>query len=183
MYENIIHYRPFYELIRLCRGNAISLGELSKGIFPSLDRDEALYAVSVLLAIAPLARKNNMVLFPARMHMLFRGIKGVYACANSLCSHSHSHKSLTLGEIFLNDGHMTCPECGSVVYELYNDRRSLGGYLLYHLSSKSLSSAIFSSFIENSLKPNLGCLEAAIEYRPLTVREEIYLDSMLDCSE
>ena len=129
MYDNIIHYRPFYELIRLCRGNAVSLGELSKSIFSNLDRDEALNAVSVLLAIAPLARKNNMVLFPARMHMLFRGIKGVYACANPLCRHSHSHKSLTLGEIFLNDGHMTCPECGSVVYELYNDRRC--GSLFY----------------------------------------------------
>ena len=129
MYNNIIHYRPFFELIRLCRGNAVSLGELAKEIFPNTDEDDALNAVSVLLAIAPLARKNNMVLFPARMHMLFRGIKGVYACANKLCPHSNSHKSLTLGEIFLNDGHMTCPECGSVVYELYNDRRC--GSLFY----------------------------------------------------
>lgn len=129
MYNNIIHYRPFFELIRLCRENAVSLGELAKEIFPNTDEDDALNAVSVLLAIAPLARKNNMVLFPARMHMLFRGIKGVYACANKLCSHSHSHKSLSLGEIFMNDGHMTCPECGSVVYELYNDRRC--GSLFY----------------------------------------------------
>ena len=96
MYDNIIHYRPFFELIRLCRGNAVSLGELAKEIFPNTDEDDALNAVSVLLAIAPLARKNNMVLFPARMHMLFRGIKGVYACANKLCTHSHSHKSLIL---------------------------------------------------------------------------------------
>lgn len=129
MYDNIIYYRPFCELIKLCRGNAVSLNELADEIFKNENKNDALYAVSVLLAIAPLARKNNLVLFPARMHMLFRGIKGVYACANSLCKHSHSHKTLTLGEIFLNDGHMTCPECGSVVYELYNDRRC--GALFY----------------------------------------------------
>lgn len=74
MYDNIISYRPFCELIRLCRGNAVSLNELAKEIFPDEDNEKALHAVSVLLAIAPLARKKNMVLFPARMHMLFRGI-------------------------------------------------------------------------------------------------------------
>lgn len=129
MYDNIINYRPFCDLIKLCRGNAVSLNELAKEIFPDEDTEDALHAVSVMLAIAPLARKNNMVLFPARMHMLFRGIRGVYACANPNCPHSHSHNNLTLGEIFLNDGHMECPECGSVVYELYNDRRC--GALFY----------------------------------------------------
>ena len=83
-----------------------------------------LVPVSVLLAIAPLARNaKGSVLFPARMHMLFRGISGVYACANADCPHAHSAGGLTLGEIFLSDGHLVCPHCGSVVYELYNDRR------------------------------------------------------------
>lgn len=130
MYDNLIFYKPFYDLIRLCRGSAVSLNELAKAIFPNENIDTALNAVSVMLAIAPLARsKKNAVLFPARMHMLFRGIKGVYACANPNCPNSHSHKDLKLGEIFLHDGHMTCPDCNSVVYELYNDRRC--GALFY----------------------------------------------------
>lgn len=57
------------------------------------------------------------------MHMLFKGINGVYACPNPKCSHSHTDDSLTLGEIFLSDGILTCPHCNSIVYELYNDRR------------------------------------------------------------
>lgn len=129
MYDNIISYRPFYELIRSCRGNAVSLNELAEKIFPDADQETARHAVSALLAIAPLARKNDIVLFPARMHMLFSGIRGVYACANPDCPNSHSYNALTLGEIFLNDGHIECPECGSVVYELYNDRRC--GALFY----------------------------------------------------
>lgn len=124
MYENLVYYRPFYELIQSCRGNAVSLGELSSSIFPDLNSEDALKAVSVLLAIAPLAKSTKgAVLFPARMHMLFKGIAGVYACANSGCSHSHSEGGLSLGEIYLSDGNLICPHCGSVVYELYNDRR------------------------------------------------------------
>lgn len=134
MYDNLVSYRPFYELIRACRGSAVSLGELAGAIFPGEAEDDALQCVSALLAIAPLAKKNEAVLFPARMHMLFRGIRGVYACANSDCTCSSSGGGITLGKILLSDGHFSCPECGSVVYELYNDRRCgalfFKGYIL-----------------------------------------------------
>lgn len=129
MYDHLTEYRPFFELIHMCRKNAVSLQELSNSIFPG-QKDDSLQAVSVLLAIAPLARnEKDAVLFPARMHMFFRGIKGVYACTNPECSHSHSDGGLTLGEIFLSDDKLICPYCGSVVYELYNDRRC--GALFY----------------------------------------------------
>lgn len=130
MYNHLYEYRPFFELINMCRGSAISLGELSSAIFPGEPEEEALQAVSVLLAIAPLAKsERGSVLFPARMHMLFKGIKGVYACTNPDCKHSHSEGGLTLGEIYLSDGRITCPHCDSAVYELYNDRRC--GALFY----------------------------------------------------
>ena len=130
MYNHLIHYRPFHQLFAECRGTAVSLYELADTVFPNKKPEEALYAVSILLAIAPLAKnEKGIVLFPARMHMLFKGIKGVYACANEECSHSHSDDTMTLGEVFLNDGHLTCPHCGSMVYELYNDRRC--GALFY----------------------------------------------------
>lgn len=124
MYENLVYYRPFHELIKYCRGNAVSLKELSSAIFPDLSQENALKAISVLLAIAPLAKNvKGSVLFPARMHMLFKGISGVYACANADCGYSHSEGGLTLGEVYLSDGNLVCSHCGSVVYELYNDRR------------------------------------------------------------
>ena len=135
MYDHLIQYRPFYELIDQCRGTAVSLQELAKSIFIGNDIKDALHAVSVLLAIAPLARNSKgAVLFPARMHMLFRGIKGIYACTNPNCPNHHSHGGLSLGEIYLNDGRYTCQYCDHVVYELYNDRRCgalfFKGYIL-----------------------------------------------------
>ncbi len=130
MYDNLITYQPFCKLIGLCQGNAVSLRELAVTIFPNIEEEKALNAVSVLLAIAPLAKnEKGNVLFPARMHMLFRGITGIYACTNEECKHAHSDGTLTLGEIFLSDSQFVCPHCNSVVYELYNDRRC--GALFY----------------------------------------------------
>ena len=130
MYSSLVRYRPFYNLIKACRGEAVSLEELSNAIFPALSNEDALKGISTLLAIAPLARsKEGSVLFPARMHMLFRGIKGVYACTNANCPCSRSDGHLTLGKIMLFDSEIVCPECQSAVYELYNDRRC--GALFY----------------------------------------------------
>ena len=135
LYDHLTEYRVFREMFRLCRGTAVSLQELAEAVFPGVESEEALHAASVLLAIAPLARgENGSVLFPARLHMLFRGIKGVYACTNPDCPHAHTARGLTLGEIYLSDGNWTWRECGSAVYELYNDRRCgslfLRGFIL-----------------------------------------------------
>lgn len=123
LFEHLQEYRPFRELMHLCRGTAVSLHELASAIFPDRDPKESLPSVGVLLAMVALAQKDGNVLFPVRAHMLFRGIQGLYACSNPHCLHAHEKGSLTLGEIFLSSGHAICPYCGSVVYELYNDRR------------------------------------------------------------
>ncbi len=124
LFDHLVNYAPFCEMFKKCRGTAVSLRELAEQIFPEKTEEEALHAIGIMLAMAPLARsENGSVLFPARMHMLFRGIKGVYACTNPNCSHAHTEKGLTLGEVYFSDGNLTCKECGSTVYELYNDRR------------------------------------------------------------
>ena len=135
MYDNLVYYKQFHRLLEKARGSAVSLRELAGYIFPEQTEEEALHGVGILLAIAPLARNSkDALLFPARMHMLFRGISGVYACSNEHCSHSHSDQTLSLGEIFLSDGQLVCPHCNSMIYELYNDRRCgalfFKGYIL-----------------------------------------------------
>ena len=130
MYNNLVCYKQFHVLMEKCRGTAVSLDELAKEIFPNAENNDAIHAVSVLLAIAPLAKnKKGSVLFPARMHMLFRGITGVYACTNEECEFSCEEKGIRLGKVFFSDGKLVCPHCNSMVYELYNDRRC--GALFY----------------------------------------------------
>ena len=66
--------------------------------------------------------------------MLFRGIEGIFACSNPHCPHSHSDGKITLGEITFSSGQTVCPHCGSMIYELYRDRRCgalfFKGYIL-----------------------------------------------------
>lgn len=130
MYHHLLDYEPFAKLIKKCRGDAIALSSLGEEIYPDLDGENAAKAVSLLISIAQLATsKKGEVLFPAKMHLLFRGLKGVFACVNSKCKNHHTDHGITVGDVFINNQKQTCPSCGSMVYELYEDRRC--GALFY----------------------------------------------------
>lgn len=127
--DHITEYRPFQALLKACRGNAVSFEELASSIFPN--EPNAFAALDVMLTIAPIAKdRNGNVLFPARMHMLFRGFHGIYACINPDCPCGYQGNGLKLGQVFLNDRYTVCPVCHSRVYELYTDRRC--GALFLH---------------------------------------------------
>ena len=125
MGEELENLEPFNKLFRLCRGSASSLLEIGERIFPDLHGKDREHAVNALLAIAPMAVKpDGGFLFPARLHLLFRGIKGIYACTNPECSQRCSDSGITLGRLQLTDsGESVCPECGHSVYELKSDRK------------------------------------------------------------
>ena len=131
LYNNLPRYAPFYTLFNLCRGEAVSISDLASSIFPQASEQDAVLAIDAMLTIAPMAKDaSGSVLFPARMHMLFRGFRGVYACSNPDCQNRHHKNGITLGDVKLVDSWLTCQCCGSRVYELYNDRRC--GALFFH---------------------------------------------------
>ena len=124
-YDNLSRFRPFAQLFEACRGAATSLSDVAQIVFGSAEKTEA---ASVLLAVATSAKKDDAVLFPARMHALFRGIKGVYACVNPECpgavrDAANPNDGVGLGAIFIDGRYDFCPHCQSAVYELANDRR------------------------------------------------------------
>jgi len=124
LYDNIKNYDLFNSLVSMCSGFACSIDEIAKTLFGSLSEADAQKACYNALDIAACAvNGSGETLLPIRLHMLFRGIKGIYACANPHCSCGHNHDGYKLGQIFLNDSYFTCPECGGMVYELINDRR------------------------------------------------------------
>ena len=111
-------------LYNACCGNASSITELAKIIYPNMDINRSEELVYELLEKATNeVKENGDPIFPMRLHMLFRGIQGLYCCTNPSCSHSHSYEGVTVGEIYTKDNVFTCPKCGSTVYELINDRR------------------------------------------------------------
>ena len=123
LYEHLLDYGIFQQLLHLCQGNALSLLELGEKLFPQLSFPGRLQAVNVMLDIAPQAAKGDNRLFSARLHMFFRGIKGLYACSNPNCEEGHHIGGIKLGKLFLSKQPQYCPKCNHKVLELYNDRR------------------------------------------------------------
>lgn len=120
LYDGLSRTNPMLELMKHCRGNAIKYSELPELVFPDSDKKNAEKAIEAFLAIAPLAKKDGQVLFPTRIHLMFRGLQGIYACTNPQCSCKQNH-GMTLGKIYVHNVPDIC-ECGGRVYELENDR-------------------------------------------------------------
>ncbi len=139
LFENITRYKPFVDLFNVCRGNAVSYEELLDKVIGGND-EVSNKALENLLFFAPLAKdENNNVLFPARLHMFFRGLNGIYACLNPKCQHNHAGDGLQIGSLFTRDT-MQCPSCHSKVYELINDRRCGALYIKTYIHKDSIYS-------------------------------------------
>lgn len=122
LYKNITRYKPFVSLLENCRGIATSYNELqikTVGVCNELGDK----AFENLLLLAPLAKdENDNVIFPARIHLFFRGLNGIYSCMNPKCENHHDGGGIHLGNLYtINYGQ--CPKCHSKIFELINDRR------------------------------------------------------------
>lgn len=139
LYEKLPLYAPVQRLIDQTAGKAIDIHKLAGVVFPDVPYYLALKATQVLLAVLPIAKNaEEQVLFPARLHMIFRGLEGLYACTNPNCSHRNTGDGITFGQLFTNSGQETC-DCGGQIYELINDRRCgalfLKAYMIYNAQS------------------------------------------------
>ena len=189
MYYSLFKYDKFNALAQACRGKAVSLQELALTIFNDInDPQTAQQYVSVLLAIAPLARnEQNSVLFPARMHMLFRGIKGVYACINHNCPNSnHPNTSDKLGHIFLTDKHTRCPYCNSPVLELVRDLRCgslfIKGYVSkFEFDSRATSNNEITLWKHNSLMSKDTLYEIHLYLNPDSTKNHLFYQQYEAC--
>lgn len=124
LYTSLRKVQPILAMLKQCRGNATKLEDLASIAFPNDEKKDALYATTVLLAIAPLAKGvDGSVLFPARLHLMFRGLQGLYMCSNPACNCKQNPQinKLPFGRVYLSQRRDTC-ECGGKVFELLNDR-------------------------------------------------------------
>lgn len=123
LYKNLLRIKQCKSLLENCRGNATAFRKLSRILFPNTEISKAEQATQVLLAIVTLAKDSDgKVLFPARLHMFFRGLKGVYACTNPSCTEKNTYDGVTIGKVHLDSYSDTC-SCGGKIYELINHRR------------------------------------------------------------
>lgn len=124
LYDILLRDKPLLNIIKTCRGKATKLDDLAAIAFPNDEKDAAIKGTTVLLALAPLAKnRDGNVLFPARLHLMFRGLRGLFTCANPNCEHKQSvpGDSLPAGKVFFSQETDVC-DCGGKVFELLNDR-------------------------------------------------------------
>ena len=142
LFERLTGWGPSEELIALMGGQATEFTELARALFPDSPTEHAERATDILLALATFARAGRgtagegRVLMPSRLHLFFRGLPALYACADTNCSHRR------ITDAPCEEGHLlgrlhTQPLlqclCGSRTYELLTHRSCgtafLRGYL------------------------------------------------------
>lgn len=108
---------------QLITGSAKSISELSKLLFPRASPDVAVPATDALLELASLARpaSGESPLLPARIHLMFRGLPGLWACIDPHCSELPDHlRGGPTGALF-SEPRRHCG-CGAQVFELWSCR-------------------------------------------------------------
>lgn len=132
--------KPMLEIIKECRGKATKFDVLSEKAFPQAPIELSRKVTSLLLSLAHLAKTpEGNVFFPTRLHLMFRGLKGISACSNPHCGYADENaKSLGIGKIYLGKHKSTC-SCGGKIFELVNDRTCGAVFLKGYIDSNSPS--------------------------------------------
>jgi ATP-dependent helicase YprA (DUF1998 family) len=123
LYQNLSEDRLMKQLIKVCSGKGKAFSEIAMEIFEDdVPANTAEAALERLLQLGTMAKSNDMkVLLGSKVHMMFKGLQGIYACSNPNCTHKHSGMGINLGKI--TDKNIEICECGGRIFELMMDRR------------------------------------------------------------
>ena len=123
--DNLPVARYFANLVT---GTPTPAADLPEMLF--LGQADAENAFEGLISLVTFAfdKKNQRPFLPVRLHLLYRGLGGIFACIDPHCSHRRSsHARARLGR-FYEIPRLYC-ECGARVYELLTHRRCGAAFL------------------------------------------------------
>ncbi|MDN4607167.1 DEAD/DEAH box helicase [Sporosarcina highlanderae] len=137
LYEQLNGWEPLEKVVKQISGSATTLKAIVSSLYPSANRKEAEKAISNLLLLANAAKKNGRVLLPARVHIFFRGLSGIYSCINPMCT--GCNEDGLLGKLF-EDFRVTC-DCGARVYEVMTHRYCGSAFIKGYIKEKGVGQA------------------------------------------
>ena len=118
------NYPPMQLLINLTMKQARPLDELALLVFPGSSGEMADLALSALVALGSVARKEetDSGLLPCRVHAFYRGLPGLWACLDPDCSALEGDVGgvRPVGRLFAQPRDIC--ECGARVFEFYTCR-------------------------------------------------------------
>lgn len=124
LYHNLSKHELMRQLIYVCSTKGKAFSEIAMDIFEeSVPRNLSEKALEILFQLGTMAKANTgKVLLGSKVHMMFKGIQGLYACANPDCDKGHTGMGIRLG--YITDENLEyCPNCGGRMYELMMDRK------------------------------------------------------------
>ena len=176
LYDLLSRYNPVEIILKNCSKKAMRLEALAELVYPNQSMEKAIKATENLLKLSTIAKKDGQVLLPTRLHMLFRGLDGIYACSNPNCSQGVSEGGISLGKIYFNDKIKKCEECHSKVYELVNDRRCgalfLKGYMHFDGNMENFVWNILGEKFDYTMKEVHFYIHPNKSYNPSFGRQE-----------
>lgn len=132
LYEALEDFGPMASLVNTTMREAKELTELATLLFPTAEGADATAALSSLVAMGSMARPHEAEpsLLPCRVHAFFRGLPGLWACANADCGANTAgdeHKPV-LGKLY-SQPRDNCDDCGCRVYEFFTCRNCGSSYV------------------------------------------------------
>lgn len=123
LYEALIAFGPMENLINLTMNEAQRVNGLSDAIFTGVPAEIAARAVTNLIALGSVARRDPTEpgLLPCRVHSFYRGLAGLWVCMDPQCaSLPAAQRGGPAGRLF-SQPRDTC-DCGARVLDLYTCR-------------------------------------------------------------
>lgn len=124
LFDNLSKDELMRQLIFVCSDKAKAFSEIARNIFKDeVPQTLAEEALEILLQLGIMAKSSTgKVLLGSKVHMMFKGLNGLYACINPDCSEGHNGMGIELGCI-TDENIETCPCCGGRMFELMMDRK------------------------------------------------------------
>lgn len=124
LYENFSTNVLMKQVVEVCSKQGKPFTQIVKETFEEdVPLEIASQAMENILQLGTLAKSSsNKVLLGSKVHMMFKGLQGLFACTNPNCSHGHSGMGIKLGYI-TNKAIEFCPYCHSRMFELMMDRQ------------------------------------------------------------
>lgn len=124
LYEALKDFSPMNTLVNLTMQQAVPVRELGNRIFEGVVDMLAERAVTTLMALGSLARRDPTEpgLLPCRIHSFYRGLPGLWACLDHECTGlKDDERGGPTGKLY-GQPRESCDHCGARVLELYTCR-------------------------------------------------------------
>ncbi|MCC7134184.1 MAG: DEAD/DEAH box helicase [Gemmatimonadales bacterium] len=129
LFEALVAFGPMARLINITMTEARPVATLGEFLFPGVDPALTEKAVTALIALGSLARRDDAEpgLLPCRVHSFHRGLAGLWVCMDPACSALPGSQQVgPAGRLYAQPRDLC--ECGARVLELFTCRSCGSAY-------------------------------------------------------